>query len=136
MWGWRSVGTFKGKDICLEDLVLKATDAGVLLRSQRWNEEKNRERILELKTKNCERYLGITEPVVFINEDKIDCKGTLPEVTAWAYLTCGAVVADHSEMESHLVLIWLQKGHEDPFLMLREHLRALDWAAFARDCSP
>jgi len=127
----RKVGRYKNKDIRIRDLHISETYANYLLFSKDAREGVNREIIDSDIGNKVYNLFGSSRPITIADHEYIDYKKRLPSFICYAWLVAREPIKQGSG--SHLILVWLQNGNQDPFAVAAEKLENIDWEKHAFD---
>jgi hypothetical protein len=130
----RPVGKFKEKDIRLTDLYLKGTYGDSLVYPAGPAIEIINEKLINKSIpQRVAELFGKDRPVCVVEKEKIDYKKELLPVTAFAWLLCPEPVRDNQSDGSHLILVYFQNIDENPFSVVENKLKLIDWQRYADD---
>jgi len=129
----KPIGEYKGKDIRLTHLYLKETYGDSLVYPSGPGIEFINERLINKSIpQRVAELFGKGRPVCVVEKEKID-KQELSPVTAIAWLLCPQPVKSRRSDGSHLVLVYFQRVDEDPFSVVEDKLKTIDWQTWAND---
>jgi hypothetical protein len=130
----KPVGKFKGKNIRLTHLYLKETYGESLVYPAGPGIEIINETLINKSIpRRITELFGQDRPLCIAEKEKIDYRQELPPVTAFAWLLCPQPVKSRRSDGSHLVLVYFQRADEDPFSVVEDKLKLIDWQRYADD---
>ena len=126
----RIVGKFNDKDIRLDSFHMSKTYGGFLCGpSGKFVEEFNIRILKDSQGRECDRLFGKDNTSLIIGVENLNLKEMLPDVEAFARLSCLSPVRgkELSSGFSELIVIWFQEKTENPFDKLSELIKDVDW---------